>query len=78
MEAACPMHRVDIGGRTNCIVSWTASPEVTTPPGELIYTLISFFGCRPQERATGLPRRLETASSTAPVMKTMRSLSSRE
>src|SRR5881296_762952 len=44
MDAACPMHSVDTAGRTNCMVSYTASPEVTTPPGELMYMAISFLG----------------------------------
>src|SRR6266849_2916437 len=30
-EAACPVHSVDTGGRMNCIVSYIASPDVTTP-----------------------------------------------
>ena len=27
-----------------CMVSWIASPAVTTPPGELMYMKMSFFG----------------------------------
>ncbi len=37
MDAAWPMHKVAMGGRMNCMVSYTAMPEVTTPPGELMY-----------------------------------------
>ena len=44
MEAACPTQSVETGGRTNCIVSYIARPEVTWPPGELMYIAISFFG----------------------------------
>src|SRR6516164_5177716 len=44
IEAASPRHIVDTCGRTNCMVSQIASPEVTIPPGELIYIEISFFG----------------------------------
>ncbi|MNL34189.1 hypothetical protein D3C87_1561490 [compost metagenome] len=35
-EAAMPMHSVPTGARMNCIVSYMASADVTTPPGELI------------------------------------------
>jgi hypothetical protein len=27
-----------------CMVSWIAMPAVTTPPGELMYMKMSFFG----------------------------------
>lgn len=33
MDAACPMHIVQISGRTYCMVSYTANPAVTIPPG---------------------------------------------
>ncbi len=39
---AMPMHKVEIGARTNCIVSYTARPAVTMPPGELMYRWMSF------------------------------------
>ena len=29
-------HTVEIGERTYCMVSYIASPDVTTPPGELM------------------------------------------
>ena len=38
------MHKVEIGERMKCMVSEIAIPEVTTPPGELMYIEISFFG----------------------------------
>ena len=36
------MHTVDISGLIYWIVSYIANPDVTTPPGELMYRKISF------------------------------------
>jgi hypothetical protein len=44
IEAAWPMQTVPTRGRIYCIVSWIAMPAVTTPPGELMYMKMSFFG----------------------------------
>ena len=37
-------HRADTRGWMYCMVSWIAMPAVTTPPGELMYMEMSFFG----------------------------------
>ena len=44
MEAASPTHTVDTSGRMCRIVSKTAMPAVTEPPGELTYMVMSFLG----------------------------------
>ena len=44
IEAAWPMQTVPTLGRMYCMVSWIAMPAVTTPPGELMYMKMSFFG----------------------------------
>ena len=44
IDAAWPMHTVPTRGRIYCMVSWIAMPAVTTPPGELMYIQMSFFG----------------------------------
>ena len=36
MDAACPIHIVETGQRTYCMVSYIARPDVTTPPGLLM------------------------------------------
>jgi len=36
MERAVPKHKVCTGALICCIVSYMASPLVTTPPGELM------------------------------------------
>lgn len=41
MEAASPTHTVDTFGRICLIVSNTAIPAVTEPPGELMYSVMS-------------------------------------
>lgn len=44
MEAAWPMQTVDTSGRMYSMVSYIARPEVTTPPGELMYMEMSLVG----------------------------------
>jgi hypothetical protein len=41
MDAASPMHTVDTSGRMWRMVSNTAMPAVTLPPGELTYMVMS-------------------------------------
>lgn len=40
IDAAWPQHKVLMGFRMYCMVSYIASPAVTAPPGELMYMLI--------------------------------------
>src|SRR5713226_5214966 len=77
-EAACPVHSVYTGGRMNCIVSYIASPDVTTPPGELMYIEISFFGLSASRNRSWATTSVDMPSSTGPVKKMMRSFSRRE
>lgn len=44
MEAARPTHTVLTSGRTCRMVSNTAIPAVTEPPGEFTYMVMSCFG----------------------------------
>ena len=44
MLAACPTHSVLTEGLMKFIVSRIDKPDVTLPPGELIYNEISAFG----------------------------------
>src|SRR5580658_8364123 len=77
-DAACPVHKVDTGGRMNCIVSYIARPDVTTPPGELMYIEISFFGFSASRNRSWATTRVDMPSSIGPVTKMMRSFKSRE
>ncbi len=72
------MHSVDTGGRMNCIVSYIARPEVTTPPGELMYIEISFFGFSASRNSSCATTSVDMPSSIGPVTKMMRSFSRRE
>jgi hypothetical protein len=53
-------------------------PAVTTPPGELMYMNMSFFGFSDSRKSSCAVTSEAMWSSIAPVMKTMRSRSSRE
>src|SRR3954454_21145513 len=77
-EAACPVHSVDTGGRMNCMVSYIASPDVTTPPGELMYIEISFFGLSASRNKSWATTGVDMPSSIGPVTKMMRSFRRRE
>ena len=78
IEAAWPMHTVPTRGRMYCIVSCIAIPAVTTPPGELMYMKISFFGFSLSRYRSWAVTRVAIWSSTCPVTNTIRSRSSRE
>ncbi len=78
IDAAWPMHTVLILGRIYCIVSWIARPAVTTPPGELMYMKMSFFGFSNSRKSNWAVISEAIWSSIAPVMNTIRSRSSRE
>ena len=78
IDAAWPMHTVLTFGRMYCIVSWIARPAVTTPPGELMYMKMSFFGFSDSRKSNWAVTGEAIWSSIAPVMKTIRSRSSRE
>ena len=65
-------------GRMYCIVSWIARPAVTTPPGELMYMKMSFFGFSDSRKSSWAVISEAIWSSIGPVMNTIRSLSSRE
>ena len=53
-------------------------PEVTTPPGELMYMEISFFGFSASRNRSCAVISEATWSSIGPVTKTMRSFKRRE
>ena len=53
-------------------------PEVTTPPGDLIYMEISFFGFSASRKSSCAVISDATWSSMGPVTKTMRSFKRRE
>jgi len=72
------MHTVPTLGRMYCMVSWIARPAVTTPPGELMYMKMSFFGFSDSRKSSWAVMSEAIWSSTVPVMNTMRSRSSRE
>ena len=78
IEAAWPMHTVPTLGRIYCMVSWIASPLVTTPPGELMYMKMSFFGFSDSRNSNWAVMIAAIWSSIAPVTKMIRSRSSRE
>ena len=65
-------------GRMYCMVSWIARPAVTTPPGELMYMKMSFFGFSDSRKSSWAVISEAIWSSIPPVMKTIRSRSSRE
>ena len=77
-DAAWPVQSVETGGRMNCMVSYIASPEVTTPPGELMYIEISFFGFSASRNRSWATTKVAMPSSIGPVMKMMRSFRSLE
>ncbi len=60
------------------MVSWIARPAVTTPPGELMYMKMSFFGFSNSRKSNWAVISEAIWSSIAPVMKMIRSRSSRE
>ncbi len=78
IEAAWPMHTVPTLGRIYCMVSWIARPAVTTPPGELMYIEMSFFGFSASRNNSWAVMSEAIWSSIAPVTKMIRSRSSRE
>ena len=53
-------------------------PDVTTPPGELMYIEISFFGFSASRNSICATTSVAMPSSIGPVMKMMRSFRSRE
>src|SRR6516165_10430811 len=53
-------------------------PEVTIPPGELIYIEISFFGFSASRNSSCATTSVAMSSLIGPVMKMMRSFKSRE
>ena len=53
-------------------------PGVTTPPGELMYMEISFFGFSASRNSSCATTSVAMPSSIGPVMKMMRSFRSRE
>ena len=53
-------------------------PDVTTPPGELMYIEISFFGFSASRNSSCATTSVATPSSMPPVMKMIRSFSRRE
>ena len=46
-EAAWPITVVDTSGLMYCMVSYMANSDVISPPGELIYRLMSFSSSLP-------------------------------
>ena len=78
IDAAWPMHTVPTLGRIYCMVSWIARPLVTTPPGELMYMKMSFFGFSDSRNSSWAVISEAIWSSTAPVTKMIRSRSRRE
>ena len=53
-------------------------PEVTTPPGELMYMAISFLGFSDSQYSSCMQIEAATSSSIGPVTKMMRSFRRRE
>ena len=53
-------------------------PDVTTPPGELMYIEISFFGFSASRNSSCMQTEDAMWSSITPVTKMMRSFRSRE
>ena len=78
IEAAWPIHTVETRGLMYCMVSWIAMPAVTTPPGELMYMKMSFFGFSDSRKSNWAVMSEAIWSSTCPVTNTIRSRSSRE
>jgi len=78
MLAAKPVHSVDTSGRMNCIVSYTAMPAYTEPPGELMYSEMSLSGLSDSRNSNWATIRLADCSVTSPTKKITRSLSRRE
>src|ERR1044072_2106182 len=65
-DAANPTHRVEISGRTYWLVSYIASAEVTTPPGELMESAISLLGFSDSRNSSWAQTRLAMWSFTGP------------
>ena len=65
MDAARPTHTVLTSGRTCLMVSNTAMPAVTEPPGELTYMVMSCLGDAASKYSSwacsGAPLKLATA-----------------
>src|ERR1051325_5247456 len=61
------MQTVATFGRMYCMVSWIARPAVTTPPGELMYMKMSFFGFSDSRKSSWAVTRLAMGSSLAAV-----------
>lgn len=66
MLAARPMQTVLTSGRMCRIVSNTAIPAVTDPPGELIYIVMSLFGSTASKYSNCATIKFAISSSTAP------------
>jgi hypothetical protein len=78
IDAAWPMQTVATLGRMYAMVSWIARPAVTTPPGELMYMKMSFFGFSDSRKRSWAVTSEAIWSSIGPVMKMIRSRSRRE
>merc|ERR1719409_2302595 len=72
MEAARPTQTVEMSGRTCRMVSNTAIPAVTDPPGEFTYRVISFLGSVASSQRSCATIKLQLSSSTAPPRRMMR------
>ena len=78
IDAACPTQYVTISGSTRFIVSRIARPAVIEPPGELMYSEMSFSGSSAARNSIWAMIRLAIWSSIGVPRKMMFSLSSRE
>ena len=78
MLAVMPTQMVDTGGRTSSIVSYIARPELMTPPGLLMYRLISLSASSRSRKSSWAMITLAIISLMGVPMKTIRSLRSRE
>ncbi|KAI9586634.1 hypothetical protein GQX74_002481 [Glossina fuscipes] len=78
IEQACPTHHVAIAGFTYCIVSYMASPAVTTPPGEFIYKCIGLFAFSDCKYKSWATTKELISSLICPIKHIILSLSRRE
>uniref|UniRef100_A0A1B0AWX6 Uncharacterized protein n=1 Tax=Glossina palpalis gambiensis TaxID=67801 RepID=A0A1B0AWX6_9MUSC len=78
IEQACPTHHVAIAGFTYCIVSYMASPAVTTPPGEFIYKCIGLFAFSDCKYNSWATTKELISSLICPIKHIILSLSRRE
>ena len=78
MLEAWPMQIVAMSGWTYCMVSNTAIPAVTDPPGLLMYSEMSRLGSSEARNSIWAMARLAIPSPIGVPMKMMRSLSRRE